>query len=122
MTNAGRDEGTQNPNVNFVYLACNAYKLPIKDNVLDMVTSFGGYENMAGGIISAIAESYRVLKEDGYLNSEIALVEDRDAEPTKRWLRLIEADPEMQDLLVKIFDLAQWNENITRIGFTQHKN
>ena len=51
-----------NPKVKVNYIACDATKLPLKDNSIDTATSFFGIANMLNLTLEGIKEANRVLK------------------------------------------------------------
>lgn len=53
-----------NPNIQVNYIACDATNLPIKENSIDLATSFHGIANMLDKIPLGVAEAKRVLKEE----------------------------------------------------------
>lgn len=117
------EEQGQNPNVNLVYIACDARNLPIKDNCLDLVTSFGGFENIMGDMLKAIKEAYRVISVGGKCNYGMSMVSDKSNENVKRWLYLIENDDDRDApaFLKMILDFAEWHKINKEIGFSNHK-
>ncbi|NLC68302.1 MAG: class I SAM-dependent methyltransferase [Clostridiaceae bacterium] len=117
------EEQGQNPNANLVYIACDARNLPIKDNSLDLVTSFGGFENIMGDMLTAIKEAYRVISVGGKCNYEMSMVSDKSDENVKRWLYLIDNDDDkdMPAFRETIFDLAEWHEINMDVGFSNHE-
>lgn len=58
------------PNVN--YVAMDNCDMPFNDNVIDVVSSFGGFGNTEGDKYKALSEIYRIIKPGGmYVSGEI---------------------------------------------------
>lgn len=77
-----------NPNMKVNYIACDATKLPIKGNSIDLAVSFYGIENMLDKMPYGITEAKRVLKQDKFLlNSGILIKEHSQGyKEVKGWL------------------------------------
>ncbi|WP_102400445.1 class I SAM-dependent methyltransferase [Haloimpatiens massiliensis] len=77
-----------NPNLKINYIACDATKLPLKENVIDIAMSFYGIHNMLNKIPEGVMEAKRVLKESkNLLNTAICVKEDSDGyKEAKEWL------------------------------------
>lgn len=66
-----------NPKVKVNYIACDATKLPLKDNSIDTATSFFGIANMLNLTLEGIKEANRVLKNGKhFFNAFITIKED----------------------------------------------
>ena len=66
-----------NPKVKVNYIACDATKPPLKDNSIDIATSFFGIANMLNLTLEGIKEANRVLKNGKYFfNAFITIKED----------------------------------------------
>lgn len=55
------------PNKKISYPACDATNLPLKDNVVDTATTYGGFSNMIGCAGEALQDAHRVIKPGGIL-------------------------------------------------------
>lgn len=77
-----------NRDIRVNYIACDAAKLPIKENSIDLCVSFHGIANMMDKIPCGIAEAKRVLKENKLLlNSGIVIKENSEGyKEIKAWL------------------------------------
>lgn len=117
------DANIYNPNVKIAYMACDARKLPIKDNVLNCVVSFGGYDNIMENCIDAIKESYRALKYGGYCVYGMPYVNDLNNQSTKKWIDLLKnsADEDSLNVVNKIHDIKYWLDVNKDIGFKDIK-
>lgn len=117
-------ENCNNAYVDLVFLSCNANKLPIKDNSIDCVISCGGFQNMLDEFNIGIIESRRILNQMGKMVFNLSLVDDIDAEPTKKWLELLRNwdDSDAETILNMVYDINEWN-NILKdvIGFSNHE-
>lgn len=66
-----------NPSVKVDYIACDATKLPLKDNVIDFAESFYGIANMYNITDKGVNEAYRVLKQScSFLNAFVVIKEE----------------------------------------------
>lgn len=63
------------PDGKISYLACDATKLPLKDNAVDAATTYCGFSNMVGCAGEALAEAHRVLKPAGVLVDSYVVIE-----------------------------------------------
>lgn len=62
------------PGKKISYLACDATNLPLKDCVVDMATTYGGFSNMLGCAGEALQEAHRVLKSGGVLLDSFVVI------------------------------------------------
>jgi ubiquinone/menaquinone biosynthesis C-methylase UbiE len=116
------DETLLNPYVKIIYIACDARKLPLKNNSIECVTSFGGYENILDNSLGGIKESFRVLIPNGKCVYEMSMVEDKKSPSTKKWLHLLEIDEDKDCTLFlkEIYDLNEWHEKNKELVFKTH--
>lgn len=63
------------PNKKISYLACDATNLPLKDGVVDAVTTYCGFSNMLGCAAEALQEAHRVMKPGGVLVDSFVVIE-----------------------------------------------
>ena len=76
-----------NPNIKVNYIACDATKLPFRENSIDLAVSFYGIANMLDKMGTGILDAKRVLK-DGklLLNSGFIIKENSEGyNVAKRW-------------------------------------
>lgn len=128
-----------NENAKVSYIVCDASRVPLLDNCVDIVTSFDGFFNMLDKMPEGVQEAYRVLKEDKQMLSLDFVVEEnsngyRNIEKcfqqnglmfiekfaTLEGLRLMYNSAEFSDVEIKIID-----ENIGTkhdIGIIPHEN
>lgn len=68
-----------NPRVKVNYIACDATRLPIENNSIDMVCTFAGFTNMMNLMEDGIKDAARVLKTGALLiNSSVYMKENAD--------------------------------------------
>jgi len=65
------------PNKKISYLACDATNLPLKDNIIDAATTYGGFSNMLGCAGEALQDSHRVIKPGGILVDSYVVIEKK---------------------------------------------
>ncbi len=76
------------PNIRANYIACDATRLPIKNNSLDMVCTFAGFANMMDLMEDGIKDAARVLKPGAPLiNSTVYM--DENAPGAQRVIRFL---------------------------------
>lgn len=109
-----------NPYVDIVCLACDCANLPIADNCMDAVVSNGGFESMQTKILDGFREGYRILKSGGNAVFNMSVLEDRNSENTKRWLRLMEGLGEPA-LMEHLYDVEQWQRICANVGYLSAK-
>lgn len=67
------------PQARVSYIACDATRLPIQDNSIDMACTFLGFTNMANLMENGIQDAARVLKDNAPLiNSSVYMDENAD--------------------------------------------
>ena len=105
-----------NPYVDIVCIACDCACLPIADGRIDAVVSNCGFESMAGNMLKGFQEAYRVLKKGGNCVYNMSILDDRNAENTQKWLRLIDpVDPLVKD---EVFDIEEWKKICENTGYS----
>lgn len=57
------------------YLACDAANLPLKDSVVDVATTYGGFSNMIGCAGEALQDAHRVIKPGGILVDSYVVIQ-----------------------------------------------
>ena len=113
----------KNPFVNMVYLACDGSNLPIRDNAVDMVFSYAGYESMQDKMMNGVREAYRVLKKQGCSVYTKSVVEDLENDNSKTWIRLLLSSVKSDEAewwKKEFVDVRQWIEKCTQIGFAEN--
>ena len=65
-----------NPAIRVNYIACDATNVPIKDDVIDMCTSFFGIANMMDSTQKGIEEANRILKDGSSLLDSSIIIKD----------------------------------------------
>ncbi len=110
----------RNPFVDMVYLACDGANLPLMDNSVDMVFSYGGYESMQDKMIEGVREAYRVIKPTGCSVYTKSIVENLQDPNSQRWMHLLLSavgEEEAQWWKKEFLDEQQWMDTCRAIGF-----
>ena len=106
-----------NPYVDIVCLACDCARLPIDDDCIDMVVSYGGFESMNSKMTEGFREGYRVLKPGGHAVYGISTVGDHNSENTRKWERLYRTVGETYFAYEKLYDIEEWKEVCRQTGY-----
>lgn len=77
-----------NPHARVNYIACDATKLPIQDDSINMVCTFAGFTNMANLMENGIRDAARVLKTNAPLINSCVYM-DENAEGAKKAARYL---------------------------------
>lgn len=117
------EDNVYNPYVKLIYMACDARMMPIKDDVLDCVCSYGGYENVMENMIDAIKESYRILKNDQKCIYGMCIVKDLKNKSVQKWIELLKNTGwgKMDYTIAKIQNKAYWFDINRDVGFKDCK-
>ena len=114
-------EEIRNPYVDYVFLACDCSNIPLRDNSIDVVFSYGGFESMQGKMSAGFKEAQRILKPSGRAIYNMSLVDDHDSDNTKKWTGLYLSLDSYADN-EKMRDLSQWLDECKKAGFSQNKS
>lgn len=108
-----------NPYVDIVCLACDCANLPVADSSIDMVVSNAGFESMQSKMMDGFNEGYRVLKDNGYAVYNMSIIDDRNSENTKKWLKLCASldIPDSVSFSELIHDIREWKEICMNTGY-----
>lgn len=109
-----------NPYVDIVCLACDCANIPIVDNCIDVVVSNGGFESMQTKILDGFREGYRILKSGGNAVFNVSVLENRDSENTRKWLRMMEGLGEPA-LMENLYDVEEWQRICADVGYLSAK-
>jgi ubiquinone/menaquinone biosynthesis C-methylase UbiE len=110
-----------NPYVSLIYIACDACSLPLQDESVDCVTSWGGYENMGPDYDKGLEESYRVLKNGGATVHISSTCDDSSSDLVNRWVQLLKKEGIYKMTRSLIRDRRMWEERNRIIGFSDFK-
>lgn len=103
-----------NPYVDIVCIACDCADLPITDGCIDAVVSNAGFESMQTKMMNGFGECCRVLKKGSSAIYNMSILDDRNSENTKKWLRLCETEAGYPDL----HDIEEWKKICSDTGYS----
>ncbi len=112
-----------NPNVQYVYLACDCTNLPFVPGSVDTVTSLAGFESMQDGFEKGFAQAFAALRKGGCSIHTRAVVKG-DAN-TQQWLDSMTAsqDADVRNMAHRMLDalptLDAWPAYCGKFGYTQ---
>lgn len=112
-------ENMTNPYVDIVYLACNCANMPIADNSIDCITSYGGFESMQDKMMEGFKEAYRILKKDANAIYDIAVIDGHNSLNTQKWIELLHTinDNKRSNIFEKMIDITEWEHKCMDTGF-----
>ena len=113
----------KNPFVDMVYLACDGSNLPLPNESVDLVFSYGGYESMQAKMMNGFREAYRVLKNGGCTVYTKSVIEDFVDDNSIRWMNLLLASVDRDEAewwKTEFIDINQWLKNSQKVGFAEN--
>ena len=115
-------EEIQNPYVDYVFLACDCANIPLKDNSVDVVFSYAGFESMQSKMMAGFHEAHRILKHGGHAVYSMSLVDGPGSENTKKWIDLHLSEPDLYSAVKEMVrDASQWLVECQRAGFSDNR-
>jgi len=115
-------EEIKNPYVDYVFLACDCSNIPLHNNSIDMVFSYGGFESMQDKMMDGFKEAYRILKPTGQAIYNMSLVDDPNHDNTKKWIELYRSQGEKYAETEKTNDASQWLAACKSVGFNKNES
>lgn len=94
--------------------------MPISDNSIEMITSYGGFKSMQHKMMSGFKDSYRVLKRGGSAVYSIEVVDDLESENAKKWINLyLHCEDTPLFSLDNICDINKLKDLCSKAGFSK---
>ena len=116
-------EAMRNPYVDLVFLACDCSNIPLLNNSIDMVFSYGGFESMQDKMMAGFKEAYRILKPSGKAIYSMSLVDDHHSENTKKWIDLYLSLPDAyNNVRESMRDASEWVAECKKVGFLKNNS